>query len=150
MKTKIYVLRQRHSDRYSSLKYHVNYFSHLFHKLFIMSVLPFLECLTVCSTWGWIPSLSNVSVRFMLFFLIYKLVSGSFFYISEYYCIVLDEMKDNFPSTLNVLHWDAHNEREMDGRKTIRSLIYAMHTSCIVERYLGKLSHFLKWSNILS
>ena len=137
-----------HSVRYSSLKYHVVYFSHKFHKLFIMSVLPFLECLTVCSTWGWIPSLSNISVRFMLFFF-HKWVGCSFLYISEHYCIELYERKNNFPSTLSVLHWDARNERQMDWRKTIRSLIYAMHNSCIVERYLGKLSHFLKWSKIL-
>ena len=83
------------------------------------------------------------------FFFFYKWVGWSFLYISEHYCIALYERKNNFPSTLNVLRWDVDNEREMDWRKTIRSLIYAIHTPCIFERYLGKLRHFLKWSNIL-
>ena len=37
----------------------------------------------------------------------------------------------------------------MNGRKTTGGLIYAVH-SCILERYLGSLSHFLKWCKFSS
>ena len=102
----------------------------------------FVQC-----TWGWIPSLSNVSVRFMLF-LINGLVVHSFVSLNT---TVLHYMKGKiiFPLPFDVLYWDPHNEREMNWRKTIRGLIYAMH-SCILKRYLGKLSHFLKWCKFSS
>ena len=65
--------------------------------------------------------------------------------------IVLHYMRGKivFPLPFDVLYWDPHNEREMNWRKTIRGLIYAMH-SCILKRYLGKLSHFLKWCKFSS
>ena len=83
-----------------------------------------------------------------MLFLIDGLVVHSFVSLNT---TVLHYMKGKIISPLpfDVLYWDPHNEREMNWRKTIGGLIYAMHL-CILERYLGKLNHFLKWCKFSS